>query len=267
MDDVAGRADVDRPGVGRAGAAAAGAGRVRGASGSLVARISEALRQSIRAGDYPPGTKLPSEAQLTQAHGVSRTVVREAVAALRADGLVEARQGAGVFVLEAPAAPLFFPQNIDGARVSSTIELLELRTGVEVEAAGLAAARRSPAQEEVIFERLFAVRAAMEAGRSTVEADLALHLAIADATNNPRFREFLGMIGREAIPRTLLEQDGESVERATAYMKLIDDEHQRIVFAISRGDEEAAREAMRVHLRGSQQRYRALLHTWRQHII
>lgn len=232
-----------------------------------MAQISEALRQSIRAGDYPPGTKLPSEAQLTLAHGVSRTVVREAVAALRADGLVEPRQGAGVFVLEASGSPLLFPQIIDGARVSSTIEILELRTGVEVEAAGLAATRRSPAQEEVIFERHFAVRAAMEAGQSTVEFDLALHLAIADATNNPRFREFLTVIGREAIPRTTLEGDGQSVERATAYMKLIDDEHQRIVSAISRGDEEAAREAMRVHLRGSQQRYRALLQTRRQHII
>ncbi|MDI4663473.1 FadR family transcriptional regulator [Xanthobacter autotrophicus] len=241
--------------------------RARGASGSLVARISEALRQSIRSGNYPPGTKLPSEAQLTQAHGVSRTVVREAVAALRADGLVEARQGAGVFVLEAPGAPLFSSQNIDNTRVSSTIELLELRTGVEVEAAGLAAARRSPAQEEVIFERHFAVRAAMEAGQSTVESDFALHLAIADATNNPRFREFLTMIGREAIPRVVLERDGQSVERATSYIELIDDEHQRIALAISKGDEEAAREAMRVHLRGSQQRYRALLQTRRKHII
>ncbi len=230
-------------------------------------RVSEALRQSIRAGDFPPGTKLPSEARLTEVHGGSRTVIREAVAALRADGLVEPRQGAGVFVLEAPAASLIALQHIDGARVSSTIELLELRTGVEVEAAGLAATRRSPAQEEVIFERLFAVRSAMEAGQSTVESDLALHLAIADATNNPRFREFLTMIGRDAIPRTMLEEDGQSVERATSYMKLIDDEHQRIASAISKGDEEAARESMRVHLRGSQQRYRALLQNRRQHII
>lgn len=245
----------------------AGPGAGTKTSGTLVVQVGESLRQSIMSGAYPPGTKLPSEAQLTQVHGVSRTVVREAVAALRADGLVEARQGAGVFVLDHAQPPLFTLQNVDGARVSSTIELLELRTGVEVEAAGLAAARRSPAQEEVIFERHFAVRAAMEEGRSTVEADLALHLAIADATNNPRFREFLAMIGREAIPRTVLEREGQSVERVSSYMKMIDEEHQRIVTAISRGDEDAAREAMRVHLRGSQERYRALLQTRRQHII
>lgn len=237
------------------------------ASGTLVVQVSEALRQSILSGAFPPGTKLPSEAQLTLAHKVSRTVVREAVAALRADGLVEARQGAGVFVLEHAQGPLLTLQHVDGAKVSSTLELLELRTGVEVEAAGLAAARRSPAQEEVIFERHFAVRAAQEEGRSTVEADLALHLAIADATNNPRFREFLAMIGREAIPRVALEREGQSVERVSSYIKLIDEEHQRIVAAISRGDEDGAREAMRVHLRGSQARYRALLQTRRQHII
>ncbi|MCG5237991.1 FadR/GntR family transcriptional regulator [Xanthobacter oligotrophicus] len=238
------------------------------ASGTLVAQISDTLRQMILSGEFPPGAKLPSEAQLTQAHGVSRTVVREAVAALRSDGLVEARQGAGVFVLDhATTTPLLSFQNVDGARVSSTIELLELRTGVEVEAAGLAAARRSPAQEEVIFERHFAVRTALEEGRSTVEADLALHLAIADATNNPRFREFLAMIGRDAIPRAVLEGEGQSVERVSSYIKMIDEEHQRIVVAISRGDEDAAREAMRVHLRGSQARYRTLLQTRRKHVI
>ena len=98
-------------------------------------------------GQFPPGSRLPSEAQLTEAHGVSRTVVREAIAALRADRLVEARQGAGVFVLEAevPAPTPLFLRNIDHERVSSMIELLELRTAVEVEAAGLAALRRSPA--------------------------------------------------------------------------------------------------------------------------
>ena len=76
---------------------------------------------------------------------MSRTVVREAIASLRADRLVEAKQGAGVFVLEPQAvvqSPLLSLQNIDPERVSSMIEVLELRTAVEVEAAGLAALRR-----------------------------------------------------------------------------------------------------------------------------
>ncbi|MDH6265181.1 GntR family transcriptional repressor for pyruvate dehydrogenase complex [Rhizobium sp. SG_E_25_P2] len=230
-------------------------------SGSLTARLGDSLRRQILAGHYLPGAKLPSEAQLSEAHGVSRTVVREAIASLRADRLVETRKGAGVFVLEptqAPASPLHSLQNIDPERVSSMIEVLELRTAVEVEAAGLAALRRSPAQEEAILERHYAVRACLEAGVPSAEADFALHLAIAEAANNPRFRDFLAMIGRNVIPRAALRNDDSEADQA-AYLKLIDEEHRAIVFAISNGDEDAARAAMRRHLRGSQMRYRNLL--------
>ncbi|MBB4569436.1 DNA-binding FadR family transcriptional regulator [Rhizobium leucaenae] len=194
---------------------------------------------------------------------MSRTVVREAIAALRADRLVEAQQGAGVFVLESPALPVLSFGNLDQARVSSVIELLELRTAVEVEAAGLAALRRSPAQEETIFERHHALRDCFNAGAPTSEADFALHLAIAEATNNSRFREFLSMIGPRIIPRAAM-REGEPEPDQDAYILLIDEEHRQIVVAISNGDEEGAREAMRRHLRGSQERYRALLREQRK---
>ncbi|MBW6422853.1 FadR family transcriptional regulator [Rhizobium sp. XQZ8] len=237
-------------------------------SRTLVSQLGDALRQAIIAGQFPPGSRLPSEAQLTETHGVSRTVVREAIAALRADRLVEARQGAGVFVLEPPAASqgtMLSLSNIDLARVSSMVELLELRTAVEVEAAGLAALRRSPAQEEVILDRHYAIRACLEASLPTSEADFALHLAIAEATNNPRFREFLTMIGRSLIPRAALRSD-DSENDQSAYISLLDEEHNAIVVAISEGDEEGAREAMRRHLRGSQLRYRTLLREMRQSV-
>jgi DNA-binding FadR family transcriptional regulator len=232
---------------------------VQGAT--LSARLGDELRRAIVGGEYPPGSKLPSEAQLSEAHGVSRTVVREAIASLRADRLVEARQGAGVFVLEpqpGPDATILALQNIDPERVSSMIEVLELRTAVEVEAAGLAALRRSPAQEEMILDRHDAVRACFDNGVSSAEADFALHLAIAEATNNPRFRDFLAMIGKNIIPRAALSADSSERDQAD-YLKMIDNEHRAIVVAISNGDEDGAREAMRRHLRGSQARYRALL--------
>ncbi|MFB9950959.1 FadR/GntR family transcriptional regulator [Rhizobium puerariae] len=237
-------------------------------SRTLVSKLGETLRQAISTGQFPPGSRLPSEAQLTEAHGVSRTVVREAIATLRADRLVEARQGAGVFVLEPSATTqpaMLSLSNVDLARVSSMIELLELRTAVEVEAAGLAALRRSPAQEEVILERHYAVHACLEASQPTSEADFALHLAIAEATNNPRFREFLTMIGHNLIPRAALRPDDSETDQ-TAYIKLLDEEHNAIVAAISDGDEEAAREAMRRHLRGSQLRYRTLLREVRESV-
>ena len=161
----------------------------------------------ITDGEIRPGDKLPSEAALTKKYKVSRTVIREAIASLRADGLVEAKQGAGVFVLNSQPAAAFPFQAFDGARISSMIEMLELRTAIEIEAAGLAAARRSPAQEEAIFERCQDIDRLIVEGRPTTEADFAFHLAIADATNNPRFREFLEMMGQRVIPRTVLQGD------------------------------------------------------------
>ncbi|WP_242532019.1 FadR/GntR family transcriptional regulator [Salipiger thiooxidans] len=242
MDMPARSRRADRPGAGR----------------TLVETVRDALREQIAAGAYPPGSRLPSEAQMTKEFGVSRTVIREAVASLRADGLVAPRQGAGVFVL-APPAPVELPfQNIDFVRISSMIELLELRTAVEAEAAALAAQRRSPAQEEKLIGCLREVDRAAAAGEPTMEADFALHLAIAEATNNPRFGDFLSMIGSNLIPRKALS-DSSSEPAPKEYLDVIRGEHEVIVNAILDGDEEAARDAMRHHLKSSQARYRALL--------
>jgi len=226
--------------------------------GTLVSLVSAELRRLIVDGKIQPGGKLPSEAALTKKYNVSRTVIREAVAALRADGLVEARQGAGVFVLNSQPGANFSLQVFDEERISSMIEMLELRTAIEIEAAGLAAVRRSPAQEEAIFERHDGLGRLIEAGQATAEADFAFHLAIADATNNPRFREFLDMMGQRVIPRALL-QNGERERSSSDYLVQIQTEHKTIAEAISGRDEQAAREAVRTHLKGSQQRYRQLL--------
>lgn len=220
--------------------------------------VSEALRAAIRDGQFRPGDKLPSEAQLALAHQVSRTVIREAIAQLRADGLVLPRQGAGIFVQAAEAALSLPFKDVDPARLSSVIEMLELRVPVEIEAAGLAAQRRSPAQEEAILEAHRAIGRCIEAEAPTAEADFRLHLAIAEATNNPRFAEFLRMSGPRLIPRAVVPQ-GERVAHEAGYLDRLMAEHARIVDAISSGDVPAAREAMRVHLKGSQQRYRDIV--------
>ena len=226
--------------------------------GNLVVNLVSTLRDKIEHGDYDVGSRLPTEAQLSEQHGVSRTVVREAIAALRSDGLVEPRQGAGVFVLERQAPAELPFHDVDPNRVSSVIEMLELRTAVEVEVAGLAALRRSPAQEERIMECHRLVSELARAGASTSDADFALHLAIADATNNARFREFLEILGPKLIPRRAL-READAAPVSGSYQTLIDAEHESIVNAIVEGDREAARLAMRRHLEGSTSRYRKLL--------
>jgi GntR family transcriptional regulator, transcriptional repressor for pyruvate dehydrogenase complex len=230
-------------------------------TGSLVARVEESLRQAILDGTYAPGDRLPSEIVLTETHGVSRTVIREAVTALRCDGLVDVRQGAGIFVLKASAPEMASPR-LDRARLSSDLEVLEVRTPLEIEAAGLAAQRRSPAQEEAIFGCHAAVLNCIEADQSIRDADLALHMAIAAATNNPLFTQFLELHGPAAIPQSKVVPENRTAEQ-TAYRRLIHKEHEAVVLAISDGDEKAARAAMQDHLRGSQLRYRDLLRDMR----
>ncbi|EJC63733.1 transcriptional regulator [Rhizobium leguminosarum bv. viciae WSM1455] len=225
-------------------------------SGSLVSQVGESLRQAILSGQYSAGDKLPSEHELTETHSVSRTVVREAVAALRSDGLVEVRQGAGIFVLGAD--PALSARKVDKARVASDLEVLEIRTPVEIEAAGLAALRRSPAQEEAIFECHRKILQCIASDQSIRDADLELHAAIAEATNNPLFRQFLESQGSAIIPQSRLVPETRTAEQ-TAYRKLIHREHEVIVVAISDRDDQAARNAMRDHLVGSQARYRNLL--------
>ncbi|KAA0969453.1 FadR family transcriptional regulator [Aureimonas fodinaquatilis] len=231
-------------------------GEKRQANGTLVENLAETLREAIVAGEYKVGDKLPSEAQLTLNHGVSRTVVREAVTILRADGLVEPRQGAGVFIIDPVKSAVQPFQDIDYKKISTVLELLELRAAVEVEAAGLAAQRRSPAQEEDMVLCLQQIDQCAAAGQSTADADFALHISIAAATNNHRFREFLEMIGRDIIPRAALGVDKAELK---SNVERLQKEHAQIIDAVLDGDVERARDAMRVHLLGGRQRYRMIL--------
>ena len=226
--------------------------------------LFEQLADQIRSGRFAPGERLPTEQELTRAARVSRTVVREAVAALRAEGLVVTRQGVGAFVA-AQAAEEPFP--IGPERVQSLEEVLgvmELRLGVEVESAGLAAKRATRAQLRAIERSLETLEEAARAGGSAVDEDLALHRAIAEATGNPEFVRFLQFIGRHLIPRRTVSGLTESMGGTKAYLRLLQEEHRRIVAAIRERDPRAAREAMRRHLTRSIERYRKLADERRQ---
>jgi DNA-binding FadR family transcriptional regulator len=225
---------------------------------SLASKISAALRQDLVAGVFRPGDRLPSESALTREYSVSRTVVREAIAILRADGLVEARKGAGVFALEARVEPQRPFDDLVTQRISSVIELLELRTVFEVESAALAASRRSATQIEAILEAHRQVGECLLNDSPTRDADFNLHLAIAEATQNRRFPEFLQLIRTGIIPRGDL-QGSPPGSRPKDYNLHLQEEHGHIVDAIIEGDAEAARTHMRSHLRGSLERYKVLL--------
>ena len=224
----------------------------------LSRRLFEQLAEQIKSGRLSPGERLPTEQQLTRAAKVSRTVVREAVAALRAEGLVITRQGVGAFV---SAEPQRAPFRIEPERLQSiddVLNVMELRLGVEIEAAGLAAERASKADVMAIGAALQAIEAAVKEDRSAVDEDLGFHRAIAEATGNPEFVRFLQFIGRHLIPRRTVSGLPDRMGGQRAYLALIQEEHRRIYDAIAAGDARASRDAMRRHLTRSLDRYRKL---------
>ncbi len=221
---------------------------------SLTAELVTRLAADITSGKLAPGSQLPTEQEMIAATGVSRTVVREAVAALRAEGLVVTRQGVGAFV----AAHARRPFRIDVHALSSlheVMEVLELRTAIEIESAGLAAERASPAQVKAIAECLDAVDTAIKRGEDAVDQDFALHCAIADATGNPQFRRFLEHLGRLVIPRQTIRGGPGMPKRV--YGETFQNEHHDIVQAIRAGAVTQARTAMRRHLVNSRKRYQS----------
>ena len=226
----------------------------RRSSRTLAEAAVEALAAPIRSGKLKPGEKLPTESVIMQQLGVSRTVVREAISRLQASGLVETRHGIGTFVID----PADTPMHIPISAVTSVIDalaLLELREAVEVEAAMLAAQRRRPEQLEAIRQALDTLQAIQADPTSepqqAIDADYNFHRALAQATDNPYFLEFLTHLGRAAIPRSRLAMDGNAQRR---YLQTLNREHERLYRAIEAQDAQAASAAAREHLSKSRQR-------------
>ncbi len=223
---------------------------------TLALGLVEALGERIRDGRLAPGDKLPTEAAVMAEFGVSRTVVREAISKLQAAGMVETRHGVGTFVVGPGDVSSFRIEPQQLATLRDVVAVLELRIGVETEAAGLAAQRRSAANLAAMRRALADFAAAVEEGRDAVAADFQLHSEIARATQNEHFAGLLATLGAQIIPRARLEPTGAIDPERQAYLRRVNAEHESIVDAIAAQDTEAARAAMRTHLANSRERRR-----------
>lgn len=219
-------------------------------------QIIDNLSAEIRSGKLKNGDQLPTEPQLERAYGVSRTVVREAIADLRSAGYVVPIQGKGVFVSsDSEWAGVKLTQTEVGT-IAETLEMLEFRLATEGEAAAIAAYRRTAQQEAAISAAHRKMARAIDAGESTVDADYEFHSAIATATNNRFYLEALRQFGSRSIPRgqfPTLPETGDA-----NYLRKVQAEHEAILRAIVEQDPDAARKAMREHMLASQRRYRLL---------
>ena len=215
------------------------------------------LSADIRGGRLARGARLPTEQALTAELGVSRTVVREAVAALRADGLVMTRRGSGAYVADPAAGPFRIVPPGDRS-LADVLNVMELRLAVEVQAAGLAAERASRKQLSSIRAAWQAIDGSLQRGEGAVAEDFSFHRAIAEATGNDQFPRFLAYLGSHVIPRQSVRLDMDTPAERRLYLERIQGEHTRIVTAISDKDVTEARRAMRDHLTRSLDRYRTL---------
>ena len=215
-------------------------------------QVAEALRRTIRQGALQEGAKLPSERAIADEFQVSRTVVREAVARLKSDGLVETRKGAATRVRPKAAlsdGTLAMPRSIEGL-----LGFLEVRAAIEAEMAALAALRRSEAQCRAVAAALRAIDRSTRAGGSGVAEDLAFHLAIGDATSNAYWTAFVRLFA--APMRSAIVVTRANERRRDDFASAVAVEHQRIYDAIASRDPVEARRAVGHHIASAGARIR-----------
>ncbi|SEB07779.1 FadR/GntR family transcriptional regulator [Variovorax sp. YR216] len=225
---------------------------------SLSADVVDELSKRMRIGPLRPGDKLPTEAAIMQEFGVSRTVVREALSKLQAAGMVRPQRGVGTFVVGASRAKPFHVDSSPDDSLAQAIALIELRIGLETEAAALAAQRRDTSDLAAIKSALDAIEAAMDQDMDTALPDYQFHLEIARASHSPHFAAVLEALGPTCVPTAFLKTaDGNEEGASEALGDQVRHEHLGIYDAIAQQDVEAARAAMRGHLVNGRERRRA----------
>jgi DNA-binding FadR family transcriptional regulator len=209
------------------------------------------LSQRIASGRLAAGQKLPSENQIVREHGVSRTVVREAISKLQAAGLVETHHGVGTFVLERNESTGL---HLKVETASGVRAILELRLGLETQAVALAALRRTDAHLAAMRQALDDYQELLANEDSCVEADRRFHMLIAEATGNAYFVEIMQHLGSGIIPRSRIASSERAGVNLAHHAQLANLEHEALLSAIRRQDPDAARAAMWTHLSNSRER-------------
>ncbi len=203
------------------------------------------LLEQMARGALKEDDRLPAETEICERFGVSRPVVRQALARLQADGLIVAKRGAGTFVSGRPPAALV---NITAVTdIAAYQRGLETRTALEPEAARLAAQRRTREQLATIQATFTALTSALSQGQRGDAEDFAFHIAVAEASGNMLFAELLHHLhetvqGQMAMALELTRM-GSDERRKQVLL-----EHQRIVEAIAQEDGDMAALYMRYHL-------------------
>lgn len=224
---------------------------------SLSRQIARQLEELITQGRIAVGDKLPTESQLCDMFGVSRTAVREAIAHLKSMGLVETRRGIGTRVLRSAPEHHFPARRISATTVEDILHVLEMRVTLDSQAAALAAERRTPQDIEAMQTAHDQFLDACKTGSQARHEDYVFHRAVVEATHNPFFVSLYDQLNEGAIPRTKLLSVELDPEAVSYYLERVAREHADILQAIVSGTADAARDAMHRHLQRAYDNYAA----------
>ena len=215
----------------------------------LYRQIADQLRALIRAGEFPVGSRLPTERELAAQLGVSRPSVREALIALEVERLVEVRVGSGIYVLPREAA-------VAAPRVDTAFgpfEIIRARQVVECELAAIGARTMNAAQIDGLREAVAMMQRDFERKASPIQGDRLFHLRIAEAADNaPLLRVVTDLFDERHNP--LFEQLGQHFEGEHSWLAAVV-EHNAVIAAIAAHDPRRARAAMQRHLQNSHDRF------------
>lgn len=209
-------------------------------------QVFDQLRELIFRGEVMPGQKLMTERELAEALGVSRTSVREAINKLVTLGFLEQRQGQGTFIRSLDEAGMMPLATVMEAQDATLIDLLEVRRGIECNAAAMAAKRAEDKDIRLMDKGIRDMEADIHQGGLGTEGDLGFHMAIAYATKNPlqvyimkNVFDFLFVGIRENLLH--LYESPENIEKILR-------QHTAIYEAIHSRDPQASFETMRRHI-------------------
>jgi GntR family transcriptional repressor for pyruvate dehydrogenase complex len=223
---------------------------------NLTDRVTEMLLEEITSGDYQIGEVLPPEQIIATRMGVSRTVLREAVSRLKGDGIVQSKQGRGLTVMQTARPSVLRMQAADIGDADQVLRIVELRRGFEIEAAQLAAQRRSEEDLAAMRRALRKMADAIATGDVAVgvDADMEFHRCVARATRNEHylnFFDFLAVLLKKNL-RVSRSRSAKIAGRGAQAQK----EHEALFAAIEKGDVELARQQARTHVDNTEARLR-----------
>ena len=215
-------------------------------------QVANYLVSEIRKGSLRLGEKLPPEALLAEQFGVSRTVIREAFARLKCDGLLKSKHGIGAMVAEPSKQQAF---RLDGLEQADSVEigqLYELRAIVDGNAAALAAKRRHQEHVGRLSHCLEGMAHSVVEGGNGTDSDADFHQILAEASGNPFLRDFMRFLNGKL--RGLIERARTHSSQQPILPMMVQEEHVAIFEAISKRDPERAREATLAHIKNAAKR-------------